>query len=57
MIVDVETGLQPNNNTKKVIYESFKEEDNFIVGLENLSDKNRFGFYDSDNQRTILRFY
>ena len=20
-------------------------------------DKNRFGFYDSDNQRTILRFY
>jgi len=57
VIVDVETGLQPNNNTKKVIYESFKEEDNFIVGLENLSDKNRFGFYDSDNQRTILRFY
>ena len=57
VMVDVETGLQPNNNTKKVIYESFKEEDNFIVGLENLSDKNRFGVYDSNSQGTIQRFY
>ena len=57
MIVDVETGLKPNDNTKKVIYESFKTEDNFIVGLENSSDKNRLGAYDSNNQGTILRFY
>jgi len=56
-IVDVETGLQPNDNTKKVIYESFKQEDNFIVGLENSSDKNRLGVYDSNNQGSILRFY
>ena len=33
VMVDVETGLQANDNTKKVIYESFKAEDNFIVGL------------------------
>ena len=57
VMVDVETGLQPNNNTKKVIYESFKAEDNFMVGLENSSDKNRLGVYDSNNQRTILKFY
>ena len=57
VMVDVETGLQPNDNTKRVIYESFKEEDNFIVGLENSSDKNRLGTYDSNNQATILRFY
>ena len=57
VMVDVETGLQPNDNTKRVIYESFKGEDNFIVGLENSSDKNRLGTYDSNNQATILRFY
>ena len=57
VIVDVETGLQPNNNTKKAIYESFKAEDNFIVGLENSSDKNRLGEYDSNNQGEILKFY
>ena len=57
VMVDVETGLLPNDNTKRVIYESFKGEDNFIVGLENSSDKNRLGTYDSSNQATILRFY
>ena len=57
MMVDVETGLQANDNTKKVIYESFKAEDNFMVGLKNSSDKNRLGIYDSNNQETILRFY
>ena len=57
VMVDVETGLQPNDNTKRVIYESFKGEDNFIVGLENSSDKNRLGTYDFNNQATILRFY
>ena len=57
VMVDAETGLQANDNTKKVIYESFKAEDNFVVGLENSSDKNRLGVYDSNNQETILRFY
>ncbi len=57
VMVDVETGLQPNGNTKKVIYESFKSRDNFEVGIENLSDKNRLGFYDSENRKATLRFY
>ena len=57
MIVDVESGLQPNENTKKIIYESFKTKDNIIVGLENLSDKDRLEFYDTENKKTIFRFY
>ena len=57
VIVDAETGLKPTVNTKKIIYESFKSEDNFMVGLEKLSNKDTLEFYDSDNQTTILRFY
>ena len=30
-MVDVETGLPANEKTKKIIYESFKTKDNFIV--------------------------
>ena len=57
VMVDAETGLPPNSNTKKIIYESFKAQDNFIVGLEKLSNKDTLGAYDSENQKTILRFY
>ena len=57
VMVDVETGLQPKDNAKKVIYESFKPKDDFVDSLENISDKHRLGFYDNDNQRKILRFY
>ena len=57
VVVDVENGLQPNENTKKIIYESFKTKDNIAIGLENLSDKDRLGFYDSKNRKTILKFY
>ena len=57
VMVDVETGLQPNANTKKIIYESFKSEDNFIVHLENLFNKHRLEFYDAENQKTIFKFY
>ena len=56
-MVDVESGLKPNKNTKKVIYESFKMKDNILVGLKNLSDKDRLGFYDSENKKKILKFY
>ena len=56
-IVDVETGLLPNTNTKRVIYESFKPEDNFIVNLEKSSNKDRLDFYDSENKIVILKFY
>jgi len=57
VMVDVETGLQPNTNTKKVIYESFKPEDNFIAHLENSFNKHRLEFYDTESQKTIFKFY
>ena len=34
VMVNAETGLPSNTNTKKAIYESFKSKDNFITGLE-----------------------
>ena len=57
VLVDVETGQQPNNNTKKVIYESFKQENSFIVGLAKPLNKNKLGLYDSFTKDTILKFY
>ena len=57
VMVDAETGVQPNSDTKKIIYESFKSEGNFMFGLENSPDRDKLGFYDSNNQKTILRFY
>jgi len=57
VMVDAETGLRPSDTTKKVIYESFKLTDNFIVDLEKLFNKDRLEFYDSENQKTVLRFY
>ena len=57
VMVDVETGLLPNSNTKNVIYESFKLEDNFVAGLEKSHNKGKLGLYDYSNERTILRFY
>jgi len=57
VLVDIETGLLPNSETKKIIYESFKPEDNFIEDLENISNRATLDFYDSKNQRAILRFY
>ena len=57
VMVDVETGLKSNDNSKKMIYESFKPEDSFIIDLEKLSSKDKMRFYDSKNQKTILRFY
>ncbi len=57
VMVDVETGLQANSNTKRVIYESFKPEDNFILGFENSSDKHETEFYDFRSQKVIFEFY
>jgi len=51
--VDLETGLPPNSNTKKIIYESFKQEDNFLNNLENLENRNKL----SINNEKILTFY
>jgi len=57
VLVDLETGLLPNSKTKKIIYESFKSEDDFIDDLENISNRSTLDFYDSKNQKAILRFY
>jgi len=57
VMVDVQTGLPQNANTKKVIYESFKPIDNFIIGLEKSLNKDKLGLYDSETARSILRFY
>ena len=57
VLVDAETGMKADINTKKVIYESFKTRDNFMVILEKSLNKDKLGFYDSTNRRRILRFY
>ena len=57
VMVDVETGLTTNLKEKNVIYESFKQIDNTTLSLEKLSNKDRLGSFDSENERAILRFY
>ena len=57
VMVDADTGLLPDLNTKKIIYESFKPQDNFLVNLENRPNRTTLDFYDSKNHKTILRFY
>jgi penicillin-binding protein 1A len=57
VMVDSETGLQPNSDTKNIIYESFKSSDNFFVGLKKISDNDVIGIDNSKNQTKILRFY
>ena len=57
VMVDLETGLLSNSKTKNVIYESFKQKENFMIDLDKLSNKVRLGSYDSGNERKILRFY
>ena len=56
-MVDEETGQQPNAETKRIIYESFKSGDNFLAELEKSSNKYRLRSYDSTNEQKILRFY
>ena len=48
---DVDSGLQPNENTKKIIYESFKTKDNIIDNIENLSHRNKLGFNYRENKK------
>jgi penicillin-binding protein 1A len=55
--VDVETGKLPNVNTKITIYESFKENKNFVEVLEKLSNKDTLNFNKPEKEREILRFY
>ena len=55
--VDVETGKLPNVNTKITIYESFKENKNFVEVLEKLSNKDTLNFNKPEKEKEILRFY
>jgi penicillin-binding protein 1A len=57
VLVDAETGLLPNKKTKKVIYESFKPEDNYTSELENFNNNDTLGFNDSSNSKKIYKFY
>ena len=49
--------MKINNNTKKIIYESFKSEDHFMVDLEKSFSTDILEFYDSGNIRKIFKFY
>jgi penicillin-binding protein 1A len=57
VMVDAETGLPPNDKSKNVIYESFKQRDNFIAEVDNLLNKDRLELYNQDNNDKILKFY
>ena len=57
VMVDAETGLRPNINTKKIIYESFKSKGHFMVDLEKSSSTDTLRFHDSENIRKIFKFY
>ena len=57
VMIDPETGQSPNKNTKKIIYESFKPEDNFATELEKTFNKDKLGLGDSEQNGKILRFY
>ena len=57
VMVDAETGLQPDSKTKNIIYESFKPGDNFFSNIEYLSNKDRLDSSDSVEKNRIFRFY
>ncbi len=57
VMVDASTGLKPNVNTKKIIYESFKSSDLFIVELEKTFNKDTLENNDLKNKKSILKFY
>jgi len=57
VMVDIETGLLPNDSTKKIIYESFKQKKNSIIGLEKSLNKDRLKLHELKFEKTILRFY
>ena len=57
VMVDLDTGLQPDSNSKKIIYEAFKTKDNFFINLEKHSNKTTLDLYNSRNHKTIFRFY
>ena len=57
VMVDVDTGLPPNEKTKEIIYESFKTNDNFVYEPGKLYNDNEFNLYDSKKTKQIFKFY
>ena len=57
VMVDLETGLLPNEKTKKIIYESFKSKDNIMNDLEKSVFTDDMGFFNNENQKVIYKFY
>ena len=57
VMVDSETGLPANKETKNVIYESFKPSDKFIVDLRKVYNKDNKKNYDSKDENLIFKFY
>jgi penicillin-binding protein 1A len=57
VMVDAETGLQPNKSTKKIIYEAFKSDDNFMLDLKKVYNKDKFNEKDSEFKEKIYKFY
>ena len=56
VMVDPETGLPANKETKNIIYESFKPNDNLIVDLRKLYNKD-IKKDDSKNNNLVFKFY
>ena len=56
VMVDPETGLPANKETKNIIYESFKPNDNLIVDLRKLYNKDTKKD-DSKNKNLVFKFY
>ena len=57
VMVDADTGQPPKNNSKNIIYESFKPEDKYLAGLEMLTNKDTLEEYDSEDKIKVLKFY
>jgi hypothetical protein len=56
-MVDLNTGLRANSNTKKTIYESFKSNTKTMINLEKIFNKGTLEFSNLENNKKIFRFY
>ena len=59
-IIEMSYSTSKRKDTLKITeatWISFKTKDNILIGLENLNDKDKLRFYDSKNDKTILKFY
>jgi len=59
VLVDAETGLLPSSKTKKVIYESFKSNSDFMNNIEKTSNKKKdtLDVYGGNVYKKVFKFY